>query len=181
MLFETTKLLAKKFRKKLCEGELWRKGGCLRSMILPTKGMMLGWSLERSTPAIECWQIYARIYLFSRKKYQSLIFAWKMWFKYLICNKILEMRLLGLWVEKSHWSLIEVSLAFLTLFLLYNGGKLGKNADSGAKSCFFRHFWHHYRQISPCARRMVCLCPSHGHPQPTLWASVARALGNYCP
>ena len=42
MLFETTKLLAKKFRKKLCEGELWRKGGCLRSMILPTKGMMLG-------------------------------------------------------------------------------------------------------------------------------------------
>lgn len=42
MLFETTKLLAKKFRKKLCEGELWRKGGCLGSMILPTKGMMLG-------------------------------------------------------------------------------------------------------------------------------------------
>ena len=34
---------------------------------------------------------------------------------------------------------------------------------------------------SACARRMVCLCPSHGHPQPTLWASVARALGNYCP
>ena len=27
MLFETTKLLAKKFRKKLCEGELWWKGG----------------------------------------------------------------------------------------------------------------------------------------------------------
>ena len=20
-----------------------------------------------------------------------------------------------------------------------------QNADSGAKSCFFRHFWHHYR------------------------------------
>ena len=38
MLFETTKLLAKKFRKKLCEGELWRKGGCLRNMIIPTKG-----------------------------------------------------------------------------------------------------------------------------------------------
>lgn len=41
MLFETTKLLAKKFRKKLCEVELWRKGGRLRSMILPTKGMRL--------------------------------------------------------------------------------------------------------------------------------------------
>ena len=35
---ESTKLLAKKFRKKLCEGELWRKGGCLRNMIIPTKG-----------------------------------------------------------------------------------------------------------------------------------------------
>ena len=23
-----------------------------------------------------------------------------------------------------------------------------KSADSGAKSCFFRHFWHHYRQFS---------------------------------
>ena len=38
IIIETTKLLAKKFRKKLCEGELWRKGGCLRNMIIPTKG-----------------------------------------------------------------------------------------------------------------------------------------------
>ena len=22
-----------------------------------------------------------------------------------------------------------------------------KSADSGAKSCFFRHFWHHYRHF----------------------------------
>ena len=67
MLFETTKLLAKKFRKKLCEGELWRKGGCLRNMILPTKGMRLEGSLERSTQAIKNQQIYARINHFSRK------------------------------------------------------------------------------------------------------------------
>ena len=43
-----------------------------------------------------------------------------------------------------HGSLID----FFNLFLLYNDGKLGKSADSGAKSCFFRHFWHHYRHFS---------------------------------
>ena len=38
MLFETTKLLAKKFRKKLCEGNYGEKEGNLRNMIIPTKG-----------------------------------------------------------------------------------------------------------------------------------------------
>lgn len=31
------------------------------------------------------------------------------------------------------------------------------------------------------ALRLVCLCPLHGHPQPTTWASADRVLGNYCP
>ena len=45
--------------------------------ILPTKGMRLEGSLERSTQATKNQQIYARINLFSRKKYQSLIFGYK--------------------------------------------------------------------------------------------------------
>ena len=28
---------------------------------------------------------------------------------------------------------------------------------------------------------LVCLCPLHGHPQPTTWASADRVLGNCCP
>ena len=75
MLFETTKLLAKKFRKKLCEGELWRKGGCLRSMIFPTKGMRLEGSLERSTQAIKNQQLHARINLFFSKKVSKSHFS----------------------------------------------------------------------------------------------------------
>ena len=90
MLFETTKLLAK----KLCEGELWRKGGCLRSMILPTKGMRLEGSLERSTQATKNQQLHARINLFSRKKYQSLIFRQKTRFISLIHRTLSRMRLL---------------------------------------------------------------------------------------
>ena len=31
------------------------------------------------------------------------------------------------------------------------------------------------------ALRLVCLCPLHGHPQPTTWASADRVLGNCCP
>ena len=31
------------------------------------------------------------------------------------------------------------------------------------------------------ALRLVCLCPSHGHPQPTTWASTEQVLGNKCP
>lgn len=54
-----------------------KKESYLRSMILPTKGMRLEGSLERSTQAIKNQQIYARINLFSRKKYQSLIFGYK--------------------------------------------------------------------------------------------------------
>ena len=75
-----------------------------------------------------------------------------MGFKYLIYKIITKMRLLGFWAEKSHWCIMEVSLNFLTLFLLYKDRKLGKSADSGAKSCFFRHFWHHYRHF------LLCLC-----------------------
>ena len=39
---------------------------------------------------------------FSRKKYQSLIFVWKISFKYLIYKIIIKMRLLGFCAEKSH-------------------------------------------------------------------------------
>ena len=75
MLFETTKLLAKKFRKKLCEGDtIVKRRAISEHDILPTKGMRLEGSLERSTQAIKNQQIHARINLFSRKKYQSLIF-----------------------------------------------------------------------------------------------------------
>ena len=62
---------------------------------------------------------------FSRKKYQSLIFAWKMGLKYLMYKIITKMRLLGFWAEKSHWCIMEVSLAFLPYFL-HNDGKSGK-------------------------------------------------------
>lgn len=29
--------------------------------------------------------------------------------------------------------------------------------------------------------RLVCLCPLHGLPMPTKWASADRVLGSYCP
>ena len=54
-----------------------KKESYLRNMILPTKGMRLEGSLERSTQAIKNQQIYARINHFSRKKYQSLILGIK--------------------------------------------------------------------------------------------------------
>lgn len=40
-------------------------------------------------------------------------------------------------------------------------------------------FW--FVSLSLYALRLVCLCPSHGHPQPTTWASADRVLGNCCP
>lgn len=42
MLFETTKLLAKKFRKSCVRGHNRKKESYLWNMILPTKGMRLG-------------------------------------------------------------------------------------------------------------------------------------------
>ena len=35
-------------------------------------------------------------------------------------------------------------LVFLT-FSRWENENAEKSPDSGAKSCFFRHFWHHYR------------------------------------
>ena len=71
-----------------------KKESYLRSMILPTKGMRLEGSLERSTQAIKNQQIYARINLFSRKKYQSLIIGYKIKVISLIHNTLSRMRLL---------------------------------------------------------------------------------------
>ena len=95
MLFETTKLLAKKFRKKLCEGDtIVKRRAISEHDILPTKGMRLEGSLERSTQAIKNQQIHARINLFSRKKYQSLIIGYKIRLISLIHNTLSKMRLL---------------------------------------------------------------------------------------
>lgn len=71
-----------------------KKESYLRSMILPTKGMRLEGSLERSTQAIKNQQIYARINLFPRKKYQSLIFRYKIKVISLIHRALSRMRLL---------------------------------------------------------------------------------------
>lgn len=75
MLFETTKLLAKKFRKSCVRGHNRKKESYLRNMILPTKGMRLEGSLERSTQAIKNQQIYARINLIFSKKVSKSHFS----------------------------------------------------------------------------------------------------------
>ena len=71
-----------------------KKESYLRSMILPTKGMRLEGSLERSTQAIKNQQLHARINLFSRKKYQSLIFRCRIRHIPLIHRTLSRMRLL---------------------------------------------------------------------------------------
>lgn len=62
--------------------------------ILPTKGMRLEGSLERSTQAIKNHQLHARKNLFSRKKYQSLIFRYRIRIISLIHRTLSRMRLL---------------------------------------------------------------------------------------
>lgn len=52
-----------------------KKESYLRSMILPTKGMRLEGSLERSTQAIKNQQIHARINLFFLKKVSKSHFS----------------------------------------------------------------------------------------------------------
>ena len=51
---------------------------------------------------------------------------------------------------KACFQIAECSLSYAKIML--NREKTMENweksADSGAKSCFFRHFWHHYRQLS---------------------------------
>ena len=84
----------KSFEKSCMRGHNSKKESYLRNMILPTKGMRLEGSLERSTQAIKNQQIYARINLFSRKKYQSLIFRYRIRLISLIHNTLSRMRLL---------------------------------------------------------------------------------------
>ena len=89
--YRNNKTFSEKVSKKnYARGELWWKGGELRSMILSTKGMML----EGSTQAIKNQQIHARINLFSRKKSQSLIFGHKTRLIPLIYRTLQRMRLL---------------------------------------------------------------------------------------
>jgi hypothetical protein len=80
----------KSFEKSYVREHNRKKESYLRNMILPTKGMRLEGSLERSTQAIKNQQIYARINLFSRKKYQSLIFGYKIRVISLIHNTFRE-------------------------------------------------------------------------------------------
>ena len=56
-------------------GNYNKKEGYQQHMILPTKGMKLGGSLEGSTQAIKNQQIYARINLFSRKSIKVSFFG----------------------------------------------------------------------------------------------------------
>ena len=76
----------KSFEKSYVRGHNSKKESYLRSMILPT--------LERSTQAIKNQQIYARINLFSQKKYQSLIFRCRIRLISLIHRTLSRMRLL---------------------------------------------------------------------------------------
>ena len=79
---------------------------------------------------------------------------------------------------------MEVSWIFFTLFLLYNDGKLGKSADSGANIIRISH-----GNVSIFSvHQLVSLCPPVGlfvpvirHPLPVKRASVARKWGNECP
>ena len=63
--------------------------------------------LEGSTQAIKNQQIHARKNLFSRKKYQSLIFWYRIRLISLIHNTLTQMRLLWKWREKYHRSIIN--------------------------------------------------------------------------
>lgn len=76
---ETTKTFSKKsFEKSCVRGHNRKKESYLRNMILPTKGMRLEGSLERSTQAIKNQQIYARINLiFSKKSIKVSFFGAK--------------------------------------------------------------------------------------------------------
>ena len=68
---------------------------------------------------------------------------------------------------------IEVSLAFLTLFLLYNDGKLGKSADSGANIIRISH-----GDVSTfLVHQLVSLCPPVGLLVPVTRASAAHHVG----
>lgn len=72
MLFETTKLLAKKFRKSYVRGNYNKKEGYQQHMILSTKGRKF-----RKKYASDKEPINTRTYNFFSKKYQSLIFGIK--------------------------------------------------------------------------------------------------------
>ena len=55
---------------------------------------------------------------------------------------------------KACFQIAECSLSYAKIMLNHENTMENwkKNADSGAKSCFFRHFWHHYRHF------LLCLC-----------------------
>ena len=118
---------------------------------------------------------------FSRKKYQSLIFAWKMGFKYLIYKKIIKMRLLGFWAEKSHWSLIEffnpISPVDVLWLCQYNQDKSRWCVYffSSSVGLFMPSGW------SACARYTGIRSPPRGHRQTVCWAAIAHSVGNECP
>ena len=76
----------KSFEKSYVRGHNSKKESYLLSMILPT--------LEGSTQAIKNQQLHARINLFSRKKYQSLIFRCRIRLISLIHSTLSRMRLL---------------------------------------------------------------------------------------
>ena len=67
----------------------------------------------------------------------------------------------------------EPFTAFLTLFLLYNDGKLGKSADSGANIIRISH-----GNVSTFSvHQLVSLCPPVGLLVPVTRASVAHHVG----
>ena len=68
---------------------------------------------------------------------------------------------------------MEVSWIFFTLFLLYNDGKLGKSADSGANIIRISH-----GNVSIFSvHQLVSLCPPVCLFVPVIRASVARKAG----
>ena len=79
-----------------------------------------GGNLEGSTQAIKNQQIHARINLFSRKKYQSLIFRYKIRLISLIHNTLSRMRLLGTKTEKSHSLYLIIYQVFKSIFSIGN-------------------------------------------------------------
>ena len=98
----------KTFSKKVSKKVVWW------GIIIKRRGISSTWffqqkggSLEGSTQAIKNQQIYARINLFPRKKYQSLIFRCRIRHIYLIHRTLSRMRLLKKWREKYHRSIIN--------------------------------------------------------------------------
>lgn len=137
--------------------------------------MMLGWYLERSTQAIKNQQIYARINLFSRKKYQSLIFQE---------NFSLYIWYITIYKNDTFLKIArEVSSKYHKIgrSIIKNRQTAYKTSETAYKTSEISNEMH---QLCP---RTWLLVPTymgshdhvHGYEWPKRWVSMPKALGNH--